>query len=214
MMAALLYVGQADAVIVYDNGDPDGANGLSDIFSVEIGIDREVADDFSLTEPVIVQDFQYSIIWNTLEADVARSHRVRFYDDAGGVPAVTPFSDQTITSWSSATGGTYFGRTEIIYTADLNTGVPLDPGTTYWVSMQPEGPENAFWLTTTQKGGAVYVDYPDAGFPKWTPGIDVFGEDYDVSFKLTGTIVPEPSTLLVWSLLAALGIGAAWSRRK
>jgi len=31
---------------------------------------------------------------------------------------------------------------------------------------------------------------------------------------LEPTIIPEPSTLLVWSLLAGLGIGAGWYRRE
>jgi hypothetical protein len=32
--------------------------------------------------------------------------------------------------------------------------------------------------------------------------------------EVYGTPVPEPATLLVWSLLAGLGMGAGWYRRK
>jgi len=31
---------------------------------------------------------------------------------------------------------------------------------------------------------------------------------------VSSVIIPEPSTILIWSLLAALGIGTAWRRRK
>ena len=39
------------------------------------------------------------------------------------------------------------------------------------------------------------------------------GTGNDISLTLSA-IIPEPTTLLIWSLLAGLGIGAGWRRRK
>jgi len=40
-------------------------------------------------------------------------------------------------------------------------------------------------------------------------------DNFELSFDVQqGAIIPEPGTLIVWSLLAAMGIGVAWRRRR
>ncbi|MFC1805911.1 PEP-CTERM sorting domain-containing protein, partial [Planctomycetota bacterium] len=86
-----------------------------------------------------------------------------------------------------------------------HSNCPTSPETVhtpYWVSIQPEGPEGAYWLTAPSKGGSVYIAYPDVGsqYSKWTLGWVLWDEHFDVNFQLTGTMVPEPATLLLLSL--------------
>jgi len=35
-----------------------------------------------------------------------------------------------------------------------------------------------------------------------------------LNFVKIGAVVPEPGTIVIWSLLAGLGIGLGWRRRK
>jgi len=37
---------------------------------------------------------------------------------------------------------------------------------------------------------------------------------FETVWSPVSLVIPEPSTLLIWSLLAALGIVAGWRRRK
>jgi hypothetical protein len=49
-----------------------------------------------------------------------------------------------------------------------------------------------------------------AGMYGWNDQSDYFGANYIVEFDT----VPEPSTLIIWSLLGGLGIGIGWWRRR
>jgi hypothetical protein len=53
--------------------------------------------------------------------------------------------------------------------------------------------------------------WPAASTAGW-PGAG--GEHQLGEIELFGVVVPEPSTLAIWSLLALLGIGVGWRRRK
>jgi len=61
------------------------------------------------------------------------------------------------------------------------------------------------------------TDIPGQASYFWWDG---FGSNwYDGGFRntrfvVTGTVIPEPSTLIIWSLLATLGITVTWWRQK
>ena len=42
-----------------------------------------------------------------------------------------------------------------------------------------------------------------------SPGVDIAGLAIE-----QGTVIPEPTTLLIWSLLAGLGVSLGWRRRR
>lgn len=60
------------------------------------------------------------------------------------------------------------------------------------------------------------VDATGLGYRFSTAGAQIIDDAANSRVILTGilAVVPEPSTLLVWSLLAALGIGCGWRRRR
>ena len=55
--------------------------------------------------------------------------------------------------------------------------------------------------------GSLHASYQDIGGPPT-------GEDYGLGFRVASAAVPEPSTLIIWSLLDTLGIIYGWRRRK
>lgn len=215
----------APADLIYDNGPPDGSNGLSNIFDGGIGADRQVADDFRT--PVgpgwIVDIVEMNYIWNTIGsahgfmlASGATDFRVRFYkDDADGGPGQL-ISDQVSSDFTETpTGNTFFDRAEVIISVDID-GVSLQSNTTYWVSIQPNGIENGFQLTSAAgagnlNGDQAWVRYLEFG-TFWQPSSTVFGEFYDVAFRLDHTqIIPALGAL---GLLGFVGlVGARRGRR-
>lgn len=197
----------ANGDIVYDNGLPSGVNGVSAVQG--IGLDRRVVDDFSLSGAVALNGAAARYVWNSGGVGLASAVEVEIYADAGGVPALAPMAAYVTSDFTeTATGGVFFSRPEVAFDAKFEP-TSLAAGT-YWVGVRPYGEDNAFWLVSndgaTTRGSEVYVDYPDLGFPRWTPGAAVFGAAYDVSFTLQA--VPEPASL------ALLGLGAVAVMRR
>ena len=188
--------------VIYDNGAPDGRNGCSNFEGVLSGTpyDREIGDDFIL-EPgeypqYRVEDVHMSGVWyysGTYGETIAL--RVRFYADIGAQPAEDPFYDGTFgLSLENATGNYYFSRPEMEYGADIDPLI-LDADVSYFVSIQPTGTtDNFFHLTAATKNSPIWCTYQEYG-DYWQPGSGIFGDDYDVVFKLTGVGIPEPATL-------------------
>ena len=175
----------------------DGQNGLSN--GVFLGLDRKVANDFQITDPAWdIKDAHILYLWNGSGKGKATGVNVRFYKPGFGAPIATAGG----VTWTEVdTGADAFGRDIIRFDINFNT-VTLTTGT-YWVDIQPVGPENGFQLTAAMKLSPVYVNYSDFTGGAWVPGNQVFGVDYDVAYSLTGDVVPEPATMI------ALGAGVA-----
>ena len=214
--------GSASAIDLYSQlphtPGASGADGLS-AFQGDLGsgmIDRDVADDFSVT----------GLGWNVNQV---RSSWVQFTNgDATPITNVTvEFYEATTTvgalvqaatgvTWGVSDGpGTYFGRTEKILTVDFDQ-VTLNPGD-YFVHIQPVVDHNWFWLTSDpttpvqglvshfrrgpNTGAGVDTAWPSDWTP--TPGNGIFSGAHDVNFVVAGQPVPEPASMI------ALGLGAA-----
>ena len=216
-VATLAFASFASADLIFDNGLPDGSNGLSNFQGTLSGTpyDRMLADDFVLGGNATLQQAVMSGVWYAGGGlGQTASLRVSFIPDVGGVP------DANMGNWiydgviglnnEVLTGAQYFGRPEVQYTVDL-PDVGLGAGT-YWVSLQPQGTlDNFFHLTSATGQGnlfgqQVHLSYPDMGYPMWTPGYTVFVEYHDVNFQLYG--IPAPGAL------ALLGLAGLVSRRR
>ncbi|MDY7108591.1 MAG: hypothetical protein SYC29_08130 [Planctomycetota bacterium] len=216
-VAALAVAPFASAELIFDNGGPDGTNGLSNFQGDLSGTpyDRMVADDFVLGGSYAIQQAVLSGVWYAGGGlGQTDSFRVAFIPDVGGAPDADMgnwiYDDVVALADEELTGSSYFSRPEVKYTVDL-PDVNLGAGT-YWVSLQPQGTvDNFFHLTSAAgqgnlNGEQTYVSYPDLGAPMWTPGYDQFAEYYDVTFQLYG--VPAPGAL------ALLGLAGLVSRRR
>jgi hypothetical protein len=167
--------------VLYDNGLPDGVNGVS--CAAWPGYDREIIDDFTSTEEWQVTGGEYRVVtWSggsTITGTI-----VSFFQDAGG-PSATEYATATASITCTPTGDYYFSRPEILVTCSFD---PITlPAGTWWVCFQTQYSENVFTLTAPVQGSAIYLAYPDQGYPRWTEGSVVFGTDYDMAWLITGT---------------------------
>jgi len=173
---------------LYDNGLPDGVNGLSCVAFP--GYDREIIDDFVVPVEWQVTGGDYRVLTNSGTTSI-QGTIVSFFQDSGG-PSTTEYASVTATITCTPTGDFYYGRPEILVSCSFDT-VTLSPGT-WWVCFQSQHTENVFTLTAPVQGSPVYLSYPDQAYPRWTPGSTVFGVDYDMAWLLTGTAGPAEDT--------------------
>ena len=177
-----------DAVpgVVWDNGDTDGANGLSMLSGV--GTYRSILDDFVFATDVLVSDFHQVLLWNSGGGPLASDYDLIVWDDVGGAPGAPIMTLATALVSETPTGRTWFGRPE--FWLEVAVAPTVIPAGTYWLEMHVVGPENAFAMAHANDGigaeiiGApVWVNYEDFGGLQ--PGIIVFGVDYGLNFCLT-----------------------------
>ncbi len=172
--------------LLYDNGAVDGANGLSCIAGA--GLNREIIDEFTNTEEWKITGGEYSVLTNSGGTSITGCI-VEFFEDG---PSTETYATATATITQELTGNYYFSRPEIRVTCSFDE-VTLAPGT-WWVCFQTQHTENCFSLSAPVVGSPVYCSLPDLGYPRWTPGINVFGADYDLSWLLTGSAGPSVDT--------------------
>jgi hypothetical protein len=174
--------------LLWDNGLPDGRNGLAG--STYSGYSNILIDDFVVDETWTVNDGHFRFLWNSNydETNLA-SVQVFFYEDTGGCnPSMTELATPACTIDSAyTTGNYYFSRQEIACDVSFDD-VVLSPGT-YYVGFQPTGvvDDIAYLLTAASKGCQVMADMPYWGYPRWSSSMTLWGEEYDLSFQLTGS---------------------------
>ncbi len=168
--------------VLYDNGLPDGVNGLS--CAAWPGYNREVIDDFEVPSTWQVTGGEYRILTYSGTSSIVGTV-VRFFQDTGSGASTTTYAEETATITCTLTGNVYFSRPEILVTCSFNA-VTLAPGT-WWVLFQPQHTENVFTLTSAVKDSSVFLSYPDQSLPRWTDGYVVFAAYHDLAWLLTGT---------------------------
>ena len=201
----------ASADLIYDNGDPDGDSGFSNIFNRDLGLDRRIADDFILVGGPgwLVNNVEMNYLWNTIGSGGATDFLIQFFaDDANGGPG-TVISEQVSSEFTETlTGNILFNRPEVIFSIDI-APVTLAADTNYWISIQPNGVENGFQLSSHSpfvNGDEAYVFYRDAGHTDWVSTGDFFDEPSDMSFRLNGEVVPAPGGLALLGFASLVGV--------
>jgi hypothetical protein len=97
--------------ILWDNGLPDGRNGLSCVLWPG-SIDREIVDDFDVPEPGWdVTDGHFRIAtYNGSGPEIIDGIRVFFYEDIGNQPSTVRYAERNATYNAHLTGNTYVSR--------------------------------------------------------------------------------------------------------
>jgi hypothetical protein len=170
--------------ISWDNGLPDGRNGVS--IGGWPGYTREVIDDIHLSDAQLITGGSFRIVtYSGTGPGQITGVTINVYPDIGGTPGLTVYTTKAASFTATLTGSTYFSRPEILYTCSFDP-IVLSPGT-WWVGFYPTSVENIYWLTSTKvETSEIYLAYPDEGHDKWTAGHLVFNDYYDVSFSLSG----------------------------
>jgi len=93
----------------------------------------------------------------------------------------------------------------------LSTPITLSPNTLYAFDVDPSG--NGF--IGLSNAGNVYAGgtaFSSGG--GGVPANPITQHSFDRAFHTNLWAIPEPTTCLIWSLLAGLGVGLGWRRRK
>jgi len=176
-------------ILIFDNGDTDGSNGLSVLGSPK----RTIMDDFTIIEDVNINEMQLFLVWNTLPPGSGVGWEVQFRADASGTPGAVIATPSELTYTETATGRVWFGRNEAEIISTFSD-VSLSAGT-YWVEGWGTAaqPENMFWMAQSPPnilGAECWVDYTDLG--GLMSSTTQFGVPYGVNFKLLGTTGGPP----------------------
>jgi hypothetical protein len=186
-------VGQVRADVVYDNGPINGTIGADAIWTT-----WAVSDSFAVTSPTILTGAQDVGIWCY----------------GSGIPitvnwsvGTTPFASDVGTGTANV-ASTYIGdvfNNYKLYNSSFPLSCVVTVGT-YWLSLT-DGTNTAFSTGTYWdiNGGASLAYQNGPGYPSYEPRPSH-------SFQITGSPVPEPSTLIM--LLGGLGIAVARWRRQ
>jgi hypothetical protein len=175
--------------VLWDNGDPDGADGLSCVLFPSNSLDRYIIDDFYVPEGGWeIGGGQFRIVtFNSGEPDIIDNVLVYFFHIARScAPEHNPYAVTDPPFIAELTGNYYFDRLELLVNCVFDPPVSLPMSGEWWVCFQPEMEDNSFWLTAATQNCSVYSDMADLGIPRWTWGYDQFGVEHDVSFVLTG----------------------------
>lgn len=198
-----------DILDYYDFIRPDGSQGdpLDKGFAVSGNIIVEVPSVPPLDKPLFTEDDDIFVAWNiTLEVrnDSEPNQIFRltqdnseWIQDNDGIIAGSPFLrvDQNFVSLvdnQQFSDPDFGSNTLTLNSASLNTGIT-------W--FMPYGGKSLFT--------AGPVNPPDA------PVYGVYeGGGGDFEIATFNSVVPEPSTIAIWSLLGLVGFGFAWRKRK
>jgi len=185
--------------LIWDNGDPDFVNSLC---CQRIGAvpEADTADDFTLTAEATIGSVEWesvddaTYVWDGLDDLIV-------YEYTGAGPGAEIIDLREVENERELLGE-QFGRPWYRYTIDLvGQGAEFTlPAGSYYILLRPYSAGSvgqSFWMTSPAPAGStssVYFRSEYFGYPVWVPGIDVFGVNHDVSFKLysgAGGAIPD-----------------------
>ena len=199
---------QAQAAVIFDNGAPD-----EDVSWVsDFDFPNQVADDFSLTPLAnTILDVHWWGIYFSTGTPGTDDFTIRIFEDNGGVPKTDWYREFEVGDVGRVdTGIDELGIYDIYqYETDI-PATPLTAGTTYWLSIVNDTAgdvdDNWYWGLSDDGGGNGASRGNDGEI--WT----THARNVDVAFQLTGNVVPEASTYLLFGL-GTLGL-MVWRKRK
>jgi hypothetical protein len=199
---------QAGADVIFSQGPLDG--GGSTISELGGGYRQQSLDDFVLDPGgATVTDVHW---WGSYGEDpdpTTDDFTIRFFTDVGGSPNSAFFHEVNVgpvtrgaTGMTSSAWGVHDGGVVYEYSVDLPASICLDGGTTFYMSILNNTDSEWGWL---EDGSGLHWFRGSEG-GSWSES----SRQTDLAFQLTGTPIPEPTTML---MLGGLGAGLASARK-
>lgn len=208
LLGLLAVAGATQAQVLYYGGDADGRNGFASERNAIVG-DAASYDNFTLTSAANVTG-----AFGNFQDEFNGGCTTAFYDIRTGVSegnGGVSVASGTVAATSVDTGMNIFGREVFKYTVNF---APLALGAgTYYIAISPvNGGSGRDFISTTSGANAVN----NGGHPNGNQFLNssFFGVNYtnwqnlvgqgnwDLSYGVLGTTVPEPASM------AVLGLGA------
>lgn len=226
LVAALFSgLGQAHAVVIYDNGSSTQAVNFAD--PVTDGYVDEAADDFSLAAgQTTIGEIHWWGIYDTTPS-VTDSFTITVYENIGAFPKNHPNANAVVANVNvlqvdraatAFTTTTFNGSKPVYSYSAAITPLTLAPNTLYWLGIS--NASGHAWGWSAAQGNMTLNSHVRFGpgdpfsFAGFDNGLQQVG--YKLSFNLTDVVhdVPEPSSGILLVLgVVGLGISSRWYRR-
>jgi hypothetical protein len=209
----------AQASIVYDNGPPitsDTSEQFASNNAWPIFGTWSVSDSFVLSDPTTLTSAQIALWVNSLYAGTPPNSVQWAIGSQAFLTDVVSLQTGSLASGGAgvySSGYNLFEETFSLSNTSLTAGTYFLTLTNLQSTYNPSVPSNdAFWAWSASPpaGGTAGVDYyfPPQGYFSTVP------ESFQLYGDPQGAAVPEPAALIVWSLLAGLGICLGWRWRR
>jgi hypothetical protein len=178
--------------LLWDNGDIDLVNGFCCQRVGSIGL-ADLADDFHLDKKSTIE----RIVWETVDDPTyvwQDTDDLIIYQYGTNGPGTEEVVMLEVSNTRELLGEQW-GRPWYRYEIDLiGQGLQFElPAGDYYILLRPYSPGTegqSFWLTSPAPAGSTSECYWRSdffGYPTWTPATTVWGEPFDVNFKIYGT---------------------------
>lgn len=208
--ALVITVGQARAEMVFQQWPPSAPGRTSDLVA-----GQQIADDFTLGQAAQIDSVRWAGAYrNKSTPPPGVDFLVRFFFDASGVPAATPFYEASVDPTFS--GFTIDGNPDypaFLFTAALPLPPMISAATKTWLSIVESDTttsSNFLWAHLHLESDPIAVWATDS-----TAWDDRQGTR--MAFILEGNIsaIPEPATFTTFGIgLACVAVGRAIRRRR
>jgi hypothetical protein len=181
--------------VLWDNGDPNGQNGLAG--SVYAGYDNILIDDMDIDGGATATGGHISLVWNS-GSGIGNLDTLYmwFFEETGDCePAMTEYEKVEVSGFTETlTGDQYFSRPEVVIQVEFDD-VEIPDGVS-WIGFQPDsvGDDIAYLLTADNQGCEIMADLPYWGYPRWSSSSYLWGSAYDLAWTLEGYTDGPPGT--------------------
>lgn len=176
--------------IIHANGAPDGVSAFTSSRTLDGLNDSWAIDDMNFNQGIILHEVHWVCVSLPL-FDWNQTADIMILADSSGTPGSVLYEIHDLPSTAIATGNIRYGfYHEFAYEIQgLNITLPAGR---YWLGLRPNSYiyPSSYWETAPVQGYPFYFRMPDAGFPTWTPGSYYLVDNFDVSFCVSGEIIP------------------------